>query len=287
MRSRQFSRILARPALLFSLASLLLVAGCQSRIEPTYKESDIPSIIKKICQDEYKLDVTTKRTDSTIWIYAPMTKMLHKDYGKQEGKIFDEDLIEKLRNILITIGRVLISSDNTPDFYALTASDINLGIDYTLMGSVLDMKKSYAEFIPWPEANRRYVIKFQLSAEAIGDKTGAHVKTYSIKLPDFLADQIAQRIAASLQEENLKTYFQVDKCEGRYDKNVFYFDYNIKQLAKPKEEIDLSKKMLDTISYCLQTYEFSNFSGVVLTDLATQSRMDFNKAAILGRPNEL
>ncbi len=286
MKSRLSLRILARAALLFSLASIFLASGCNDRIEPTYKENNIPSIIKKICQDEYKLDVTTKRAGSTIWIYAPMDKMLHKDYGKKEGKIFDEELLDKLRNILITVGRVLISSDNTPDFYCLTASDINLGIDYTLMGYVLDMKKSYAEFIPWPEANRRYVIKFQLAADAIGDNTGSHVKTYGIKLPDFLADQIAQRIAASFQEEELKNYFQVEKCEGRIEKNIFYFDYIIKQTAKPKEDIDITKRMLGIISYCILTYEFNDFSGVVLTDLLTQNKLDFNKGAIVNRPKE-
>jgi hypothetical protein len=279
---------LARPALLFSLTAFFLANGCsKADIEPTYKENNIPSIIKKICREEYNLDVTTKRTGSTIWIYAPMTKMLHKDYGKEAGKIFDEELIDKLRNIIITIGRVLISSDNTPDFYCLTASDINLGIDYTLMGYVMDIKKSYAEFIPWPEANRRYVIKFQLAGEAIGDKTGAHVKTYSINLPEFLSDQIVQRVSAALQEEEVKKYFQVEKFEGRFEKGIFYFDYTIKQTAQPKEDIDITGKILNIISYCLRTYEFNDFSGVVLTDLLTQNKLDLNKAAIIDRAKEL
>ena len=133
MKLKPSLKTLARPALLFvSTLSLLLLSGCSSKIEPTYKEKDIPYLIKKICKDEYNLDVTTQRTHNTLWIYAPMDKILHKDYGLKEDKIFDDEIMDKIRNIITTIGRVLISSDNTPQFFAFLASDIKLGIDYTI-----------------------------------------------------------------------------------------------------------------------------------------------------------
>lgn len=167
MRLKPSLKNLVKAALLFNLALYLNLAGCQSQIEPTYKEKDIPYLVKQICKDEYRLDVTTKRTATTLWIYAPLTKILDKEYGIKEDKIFDEEMLDKLRNILTTIGRVLISSDYTPEFFALLASDINIGIDYIVIGNVLDIKKSYAGFLPWTEANRRYVIKLKLDPKAI------------------------------------------------------------------------------------------------------------------------
>ena len=157
-KSKLFLKSSAKSALLFSLF-LINFLGCSSEIKPTYQENDIPHLVKKICKEEYNLDVTTFRTSTTLWVYAPLEKILHKDYGVDKDKIFDEDMIEKLRNILTTTGRVLISADKAPSFYALVASDVNIGIDYIIIGNVVDIKKSYSGFIPWMEANRRYLVK--------------------------------------------------------------------------------------------------------------------------------
>ncbi len=283
MKSKPSLKILVKPVLLLISAAIIL-SGCSVKIEPTYKEKDIPYLIKKICKEEYGLDVTTQRTNRTIWIYAPLNKILHKDYGIKEDKVFDEEIMDKLRNIVTTIGRVLISSDNTPDFFVFLASDIKLGIDYTMIGNVLDLKKSYAEFIPWTEANRRFVNKFKLSPEAIGDTSGFHFIPYDIKLEDFLSEQIAQRIGSRFQDEELKKYFKIDKSDGKFSDGVFSFEYSITQTAKPKKPIDIKNEALKIISYCLKTYEFTNFSGVSLTDLHTQDKLDLNKKAILTQP---
>jgi len=273
---------LIKPApLLVSLLSLILLAGCSGEIKPTYKEKDIPEIIKKICKEEYGLDVSTQRIGSTLWIYAPMDKLLHKEYGIKEDKIFDDGMLDKLRNILTTVGRVLISSDNTPEFFALVYSDIKLGIDYTMIGSVLDIKKSSADFIPWNEANRRYVVKFKISPESINDTTGFHFIPYDITITEFLADQIAQRIGAQFQEEEIKDNFKVEKSEGKFSDGVFYISYSITQVSKPKHKINIRKEMLNTAAYCLKTYEFKNFTGVTLIDLVTQERVDYDRKEVL------
>ena len=281
-KSRRFSKNLARFAL-FNLLSVTLLFGCQANIEPTYKEKNIPSLVKKICKEEYNLDVTTFRTDTTLWIYAPTEKILHKDYGVIKDKIFDEEMWDKLRNILTTIGRVLISSDNTPEFYALTISDIKQGVDFAMIGNVLDIKKSYAGFIPPTESNRRYVHLFKLVPEAVGDTKGGHIEPYNITLPDFLAEQIAQRIGAIFQEEGMKNYFKVEKSVGGFSKNVFFFAYSMQKTSPPPKPVDIKEMMLDTIAYCLQTYEFKDFDGVVITDLTTRDRTDVSRGLILSR----
>jgi hypothetical protein len=276
-----------RPGLLFNLLLILFfLGGCQVPNEPTYREKDIPDIVKKICRDEYRLNVTTQRTGNTLWIYAPVEKILSKDYGIKEDKILDEALSEKLRNILVTCGRVLVSSDNTPEFYGLVAADINLGLDYIIIGNVLDIKKSYADFIPWPEANRRYVMKIQPEAAAIGDTGGRHLKPVEIKLQDFLAAQMAQRIGAHFQDENLKPYFNITKSEGKFADNNFIIEYAIEETANPKRKIDMKKDILDIITYCIKTYEFKDFSLVEIKDLLTQDTTVFSKKSIWGRASE-
>lgn len=287
MRLKLSLKNLTKSALLsVSLFSLILISGCSCPKSPTYKEKEIPDIIKKICKEEYGLDITTQRTANTLWIYAPVDQILHRDYGKDQNKIFDERMVDKSRNILITIGRVLISSDNTPQFFALLISDINLGIDYTISGNILDIKKSYAGFIPEEEANRRYVVKFLSSPESIGDKTGFHFIPYDITMSGFLKEQISQRIAARFQNEEMKNYFKVEKSEGEFKDGIFSFEYSIEEIAKPKIKIKIRNEILKIIAYCLKTYEFSNFSGISIKDLRTEEKLNFTKTEILSRPTD-
>ncbi len=299
MKSKPSLRNSIKSALLFSLFISIFLYGCQSNIEPTYKENDIPSLVQKICKDEYNLDVTTQRTPTTLWIYAPLEKILHKDFGIDADKIFDEEISDKLRNILTSIGRVLISSDNTPEFFALVASDINIGLDYTIIGNVLDIKKGYAGFTPWTESNKRYVLKFYANPDAIKDLTGQHLKAYDITLPDFLADQITQRINIYFQNETHKKYFKIEKIEGKFDssnltfekssgnfnKGNFIFNYSINQISKPAQEINITKEILKIIAYCFKTYEFKDFSNVGLNDLSnTKNNVTLNREAIWAIP---
>lgn len=285
MRLKPSLKNTVKPVLLLSLVPFLIIplSGCSGQIEPTYKEENIPSAVKQICKDEYNLDVIAKRTATTLWIYAPLSRILRKEYGIKENEIFDEETMEKLRKILSTIGRVLINSDNTPEFFVLLASDINSGLDYVIFGYVLDIKKSYANFIPWTEANRRYVIKFGANPQAIGDKTGSHFQVYDIELPYFLAEQIAQRIAARLQEEDLKKDFTVERLIGRFSNNAFIFEYSIEQTSLTDKKIRALKEMLNIITYCVKTYEFKDFSLVEIKDLVTQDRLVLDKAEIWAR----
>jgi len=270
--------------LLFSFFLYINLSGCQKPLAPTFKEEDIPELVKQICKDEYKLDVITERTETTLWIYVPLSKILDKDYGVKEGKILDEGMTDKLRNILSTIGRVVLSSNKTPEFFALWASDINIGLDYIIMGNVLDIKKAYAESLPFTELNKRYVMKFNVNPEAIQDTTGRHLKPYNITLPDFLTQQMVQRMSVQFQEEALKKYFKVEKVDGIFNNNVFILEYSIKPLAKPDKTIDVMKEILNTVTYCIKIYEFQDFSWVEINDLVTQDKIVLNKADILARP---
>jgi len=284
MRLKLSLRNSVRLALLFNLLICLNLTGCKGPIEPTYKEENLVSQVKKICKEEYNMEVITGRTPTTLWVYAPLQRILHQDYGKKEDKVFDEEIVEKLRNILTTIGRVLISSDHTPEFFGLVASDINLGLDYAIFANTLDIKKAYAGFIPFTEMQKRYLIKFGLSPTAIGDTTGKHVQIYDITLGNFLVQQIAQRISGQFQGEGLNKYFKVEKSDGLFNNSTLIFAYSIKEILKPEKNINVMKEILKTITYCIKTYEFQDFSTLEITDLVTQDKLVLSKQELLARP---
>ncbi|MBL7130447.1 MAG: hypothetical protein ISS45_03445 [Candidatus Omnitrophica bacterium] len=270
-------RVLLFNSFLFILISL---CGCQFDLEPTYKEKDLPYIVKKICAEEYNIEVTTARTPTTLWIYAPLDKILHEQYGIIKDKIFEDKVAEKLRNILNTIGRVLISSDSTPEFFALLASDINLGLDYTVIGNVLDMKKSHAGFIPWTEVNKRYVIRFESVQEAIGDKTGRHFKPYDIRLEEFLPEQIAQRIELHFRQNYPLDIIQIESVQPIFQNKSFKFYLNIKKGAKSEEEIDIIEEALKIFVFVIQNYNFDDFESVEIHDLNSGKKIDYGRLTL-------
>jgi hypothetical protein len=270
--------------LLLNFFLYLNLSGCQNSLESTFKEEDIPELVKQVCKDEYKLDVITARTETTLWIYVPLSKILHKDYGIKEGKVLDEEMTDKLRNILSTVSRVVLSSNKALEFFALWASDINIGLDYIIVGNVLDIKKSYAGSLPFTELNKRYVMKFNVNPEAVGDTVGRHLKPYNITLPDFLTQQMVQRMSVEFQGENLKKYFKVEKVDGIFNNGAFILEYSIKPLLIPDKTIDVMKEILNTVTYCIKIYEFQDFSWVEINDLLTQDKIVLNKAQVLARP---
>ena len=259
----------AKNGLVFSLIFCgFLSAGCfPDDIQPSYKEADIPVTIKKICREECSINVRPIRVGNTLWVYAPQPRLLHADFGKNPDKIFDEALLDKARNILTSISRVLLSSDKAPEFFILVLSDINIGLDYSLTANILDIKKSAAGMIPWNEANKRYVIAFEQSIDAKGDVRGDHLKVYDIKLPEFLSRQIAQRVRMLFQEEAIKKYFSLKDVSAGFRDRVFAFEYSMDKKAEPKEKPDIPRAILNIIAYCFKSYDFKDFSRVKIKDL--------------------
>jgi hypothetical protein len=254
-----------------------LSAGCFfSDFPSTYKEADIPVQIKKICQGECKINVLPIRVGNTLWVYAPQPRLLHADFGKNPEKIFDEELLDKARNILTSISRVLLSADKAPEFFVLVLSDINIGLDYSLTANIMDIKRSAAGGIPWNEANKRYVIGFEQSADAKGDVRGEHLKTYDLKLPEFLSRQIIQRVRMLFQEEPIKKYFSLKDVFAGFRGQVFTFEYSMSEkdglkekldIPQLKEKLGISQAILKSIAYCFKTYDFKDFSRVRIRDL--------------------
>ncbi len=275
MRLKPFLKNSARPVLLYNTLAILFISliGCSPVTESTYKENEIPSVIKKICKDEYNLDVITKRLPNTLWVYASTSKMLHDEYGITKDKFFDEALIEKLRNILTAIGRVLLNCDKTPEFYGLVISDIKVGIDYTIIANILDTKKAYVGYIPEEEINKRFLLKLELKEDAIDDPDGKHFKFYDMSLAQFITGQISQRIKNVLSKEDSHSIFDAIFKDG-----VFKFEFDMDPVIFNKSyEEQITRFIAYTI---IRSYEFKDFLSVEITDLRTEEKQEFGRSLL-------
>jgi hypothetical protein len=285
MRSKPFLKNSASPALLYSLSLILIfISSCSSDIKPTYKEKEIPNFIKKICKEEYNLNVTTRVVGNTLWVYAPIPRIIDKDYAVTKDKFFDDEMNDKLRKVMTSIGRVLISSDRAPEFYFLVISDTEeKGLDYTLIGNVMDIKKSYAGFIPWAETNRRYVRKLENAPLALGDTAGKHIRPYDINLPEFIASQIAQRIEDRFREDDLKYQHQVNLVEARFTPTTLVINADIKKQEMrivTSQNDYLTKEALKIAASVTRAYDFNDFTNVEINDLQNGKSTIVNRSTV-------
>jgi len=289
MKSKRYLKNPANPALplLKSFLTILITAslfGCSTSFEPTYKERDIPEIIKKTCAEEFKMAVATQLAGNTLWVYYPIDRIINKDYEVTKDKLFDEEMSNKLRNLTTVIGRVLISADRSPDFFCLVISDIKeRALDYMLIANALDIKKTYANFLPWPEMNKRYVVKLLNAPNALGDSTGEHIQPYDISWNEFIGNQISQRIESRFREDDYKALYSVKEVTAQFTPTTLVVNADIKMQELRIGNIRNDKiigESLKIIAQVIRAYNFKDFIQVEIHDTIEGKNSLFSRQTV-------
>ncbi len=289
MKSKLSSRSLARAGLkLFPL--ILFLSACTSSTSPTFLKESIPLAVKDICKKEYKLDLSTKLSGRTLWVYMPLEDIISKlpkpekyierfliedkkntlnegvlkisysvkpiaERETQQEMSIDKSVNEKIFNVLQVIRRVLFSIDNSQDnnplFFCIVTADIKNGFEIKQVFHLLDLKKLSYGFISQTEYQHRIVQDTAVSAQIIGDKEGTHLDYRDITLEEFISSQIQSRIRFKFQKPEV-------------EKNA-----------------DIDKEVLKIITYTLNTYNFKDFSLVEIVNLVSAAKTTLNQAAAL------
>ncbi len=283
--------------LLLNLSLLLFcfIFGCTSSTEPTYLKEDIAGAIRDLCQNEYKTEVKTKLMGQTLWVYIPLEDVFVKadkpekfiekfsieqnkgdfqdetfrlDYlikaipeqEKYQEIKYAESAAEKVNNVYKILFRVLFSMEELkkggPQFFCVVTADIKNGIEMKEIFYCLDLKKLSYNFISRSEFQHRTIADTQILPEIIGDKEGLRLNYHDITWEEFIIGQIEQRIKLKFQK------------------------------AEVNKSADIDKEILKVVIYTLKTYNFKDFSSVALTNLLTNNRTVWNKAAIWAGPTE-
>lgn len=254
----------ARKVLFFNLF-LIFFLSCST--SPTYSRKEVDEIIEGICQKEYNLNVRAWDIDDTIWIYAPF-------------EYWDENVIENIRRIFLSLRRVILSMDKPPKFYCFVASDIKeTGVDVYYMGFVPDMIKLMMEQISLGEFQEREVFINELNPRAIGDKEGNHISKYNITMGEFISYLVWQSMQKKFTAVEVQNNFQIDKLETNYYNGKLYitFDIKVKEFKKgllnPFEE---AKKIVEKF---LKIYSF--FEDIIEVEIDdTFNKRFYSKEAL-------
>ena len=294
MKLKPSSKSLAKAALKL-LPLILFLSACTSSTSPSFLNENITAAVKDICKKEYKLDISTKLTGSTLWVYMPLEDIISKpakpekyierflledrknslnekilkvnylitltaEKEKQQDMAIDKLVNEKIFNLLQVIRRVLFSTDNSkkdkPLFFCIVTADIKNGFEIKQIFYLMDLKKLSYGLISQTEYQHRIIQDTAVSVQIIGDKVGNHLDYRNITLDEFIADQIQARI---------KLKFQKPEVE---------------------RNVDIDKEVLKIVAYTLNIYGFKDFTLVEILNQATGAKIILNQAAVLANSKE-
>ena len=262
------------------LLSLLLLSSSCFKIESTYQRENIEEAVRLLCLEDYGLKVKTEEIDDTLWIYAPFDNLT-----TEEGTLAEE-ADEKIRNVILSLHRVMLSMDTPPRFYAFVASDTKkVGADFILIGFVPDIVKVQLKFISRDDFFKRRFLRFTLNPEALDDEDGDHIQRFNLSLTRFISLLIEQRIINIFTRGKESPYFDFHLCKVDFNPQTRNFqvrfdiernqEESLEELESPFEEA------LKAGAYYIDTaYDFRDFIYLQVEDLATGKSQALNKKAL-------
>lgn len=283
----------------FTFALFILLNGCG----PTYPKERFKESIVKVCKGEYKLDVKVETIGKTIAIYAPLSGLLDITFA------ITKTAAEKINNIILSVSRVALSTDAKYDFYCVIAHDIRMPeVQIVIIKTVDDVRRFLLGDISRDEYSKRMLVDIRLSPQAqkehditqAFEKTGVDKKLQEavmddffrsepaamgdigywnnrfyikdISLPEFLAEQIANRVRIEFREDNkLSGDIAINFSKGAYvsKDGKKYFRFEIAATPSWIKEIkfeDVRRKVfleaLNVISRVIRGYKFYDFDYI-------------------------
>ena len=282
---------------------LCFLAGCS----PTYPKNRFKESIVRLCKKEYKLDVKVETIGRTIAIYVPLTDVIDFTFA------ITQTASEKINDVILSVSRVALSTDATFDFYCIIAHDIRIPeIQIVIIKSVDDVKRFLLNDISRGEYSKRMIVDIRLNPQSqkeraikevfsrmnldekwqdqvmndffraeptsLGDIGYWNDRFYikDIALPEFLAEQIANRVRLDFKEEKaLSEAFFMRSSRGSYaaapKRRSFKFDIMAEDktlggLGKEDASAKIQETALRIASQVLRNYKFEDYDYIDIVD---------------------
>ncbi|MFH1190150.1 MAG: hypothetical protein V1682_05600 [Candidatus Omnitrophota bacterium] len=227
-----------------ALAMAVFLAGCA----PTYPKETLKESIIRLCKNEYKVDVKVRTYGRTVAIYMPLEDLMDFSFA------LTPSATEKLNDVIMSVTRVVLSTDADYDFYCIIAHDVRVPeIQVIIIKYVEDVKRVFLGDISRGEFGKRMIIDMRLNPQSqkersikdvfqrmgldpkwqdqvmneffrsepasMGDIGYWNGRFYikDIMLSEFLAEQIANRVKMEFREnKGLADSFMLKAVRGVY-----------------------------------------------------------------------
>jgi hypothetical protein len=139
------------------LALAVFLAGCG----PTYPKEKLKESIIRLCKNEYKVDVKVRTFGKTVAIYMPLEDLMDFSFA------LTPSATEKLNDVIMSVTRVVLSTDADYDFYCIIAHDIRVPeIQVIIIKYVDDVKRVFLGDISRGEFGKRMIIDMRLNPQS-------------------------------------------------------------------------------------------------------------------------
>jgi len=315
---RSWSTVIYRCAALGTLfLFIFFVNGCG----PTYPKEKLEASIIKICKQEYKVDVKVETIGKTIAIYLPLEDLLDFSFAVTASAS------EKINDVILSVSRVTLSTDAGYQFYCIIAHDIRIPeLQIVIIKSVDDVKRFLLNDISRSEYSKRMLIDLRLSPQAqkehaikeVFEKMGLdkqwqdsvmndffrsapaglgdigywddHFYIKDVALPEFLSEQIANRIRMEFREDKkLADEYVIKSSKGIFNSKLNQHYFRIEILTAPRwlqgaeaeRYSDLFFKTTLTVAgNVIGGYKFTDFDYLEIVDQNSGKSLKVSKEDI-------
>ena len=257
------------PVLFIALyLSVFILQGCA----PTYPtEADMIEGVKRLCKDEYRVNVKAKISGSTLGVYMPIKGLFNLKDMKPSPEAF-----EKVDGVMLSVSRVALSGSKKIDFYTVVTADENVpGAEVAITRYVKDLRRFIYRDISRGEFAKRMVVDVRFNPQAVIDKWTGGLTVEEVKLEDFICQQAARRIVEEFgTNKDLAGRFKVTECIGKLNNRVFMFNVDISREGLPMSELihgkDWHEDVLtlcgEIISHVIWAYRFEDFDKISIAN---------------------
>lgn len=229
---------------------LINISGCA----PTYPKDKLEESLISLCKKTYDIDVQVKLIGRNIVVFIPVNELFNSNLD-----ILPE-AVSKIESVILSTSRILFSTDAAVEFYTIIAADVHTtAAEVVLVRCMDDVYKFMHGWIGRDEYRKRILWQVNFNTELIkNDSFDFNIK--EMRLPDFLAEQIGQRINLELNTSVVNKA----KVSGLFipEKELFFFSLSLKNnLRFNKIYVPVILNIADQV---LEQYKFSGFKQVIV-----------------------
>lgn len=250
-------------AAIISLVFLML-QGCA----PTYPtQTDMIEGVKRLCKDEYKIDVRANIAGKTLGVYMPIKGL----FNLKDMQLSKESL-DKIDGVMLSVSRVALSGSKDIDFYTVVTADEDIpGAEVVITRYVADLRRFVFHDVSRGEFAKRMVVDVGFNPQAIIDRWAGEFTVNDIKLDEFICRQISRRITDEfVANKDLAGKFKITECDGKLLNRVFVFGVDIAREGLPMSELIHGKTWHEgvlslcgrIVSHVIYIYNFKDFDKV-------------------------
>lgn len=256
------------PVFLLLLASALLGAGCGPKY--TYPSETVKESIEKICKDEFKLDVTARIAGKTAGAMFTLDTLL--DDKEQIGK----EVYEQMSKVMMAVTRVALSSDRELDFCKVVIRDKAQTSELVVIRAIEDARRAQGDAIGIEESMNRTLF----SQERMTGEEDKDFVLKEVKIEDFLADQIAQRLRFEVLKNNAKDETAPESgqplvlVDGSFDTAYGKRSFRFSILSLKADRSDnLMRRVFRVATGVLSGYKFTEYDDLEIQDYLNRRRL--------------